>query len=159
MPFIARIAGFQLMLAMACLVIMGLVTACDVFLKYVFTRPIIGAYDLVETLLPIVVFYGLPSALLRRQNIVIDLIDHVIGPRRTRRLITATDILTALLLVLIVSAMITPAMQALAYGDRKLELGLPLAVIWAVVLIGMLGCIAVALALTVNPPQTSGKAG
>lgn len=159
MRLIARIANYQLMLAMMCLVVMGLVTVCDVFLKYVFTRPIIGAYDLVETLLPIVVFYGLPSALIRRQNIVIDLIDHFIGPQRTRKLITGSDIITAILLVMMVSAMITPAMQAFAYGDRKLELGLPLAIIWAVVFAGMIGCIPVAFALMFNPPRTSRTAG
>lgn len=159
MHLIARIANFQLMLAMACLVIMGLVTVCDVFLKYFFTRPIVGAYDLVETLLPIVVFYGLPSALIRRQNIVIDLIDHFVGPQRTRKLVTGSDVLTAALLILIASAMITPALQAFAYGDRKLELGLPLAVIWAVTLVGMVGCIIVGLGLVFNLPQISRKTG
>lgn len=159
MRFIACIAGFQLVLAMMCLVLMGSVTVCDVFLKYVFNRPIIGAYDLVETLLPIVIFFGLPSALIRRQNIVIDLIDHFVGPQRTRKLMTGSDILTAVLLVLVASAMITPAMQAFAYGDRKLELGLPLIFIWAMVLVGMAGCILVALGLVFNPSQISRKAG
>lgn len=77
-----RIASVQLAAAMLALAVMGAVTVADVALKYLFSRPIAGAYDLVESLLPVVVFNGLPATLLRRQNIVIDLVDHLAGPSR-----------------------------------------------------------------------------
>ena len=35
------------------------------------------------------------------------------------------------MLALLAYAMVAPALQALDYGDRKLELGLPLWVVWA----------------------------
>jgi TRAP-type C4-dicarboxylate transport system permease small subunit len=146
MRLIFRIAGIQLAVAMLALLTMGAVTVSDVFLKYVFQRPIVGAYDLVESLLPVVVFHGLPATLLRRQNIVIDLIDHVAGPRRTRMLIAAGDIAIFALLMLITWAFIAPAMQAFEYGDRKVELGLPLTTIWAAAILGIVGAIVAAAA-------------
>lgn len=133
------IARAQLLLAALALVFMGCVTALDVVLKYTLNRPIIGAFDLVESLLPVVVFHGLPTALLRRQNIVIDLADHFVGSRTTRLLIGISDAVAVGMLGLIIAAMIAPTLQAMDYGDRKLELGLPLYVIWAAAILGMIG--------------------
>ena len=64
MRLVSRIASVQLAVAMLALVVMGSVTVADVVLKYVFSRPIAGAYVVVESLLPLVVFNGLPAALL-----------------------------------------------------------------------------------------------
>ena len=152
MRVISRLAGVQLVLAMLALVVMGGVTVVDVVLKYVLSRPVVGAYDLVESLLPVVIFHGLPATLLRRQTIVIDLVDHLAGPARTRVLVRTADLLVLGLLVLITAAMITPALQALDYGDRKLELGLPLAAVWAAAILGVAGAILVAGTLALRPP-------
>ena len=151
MRFVSRLAGAQLALAMLALVVMGFVTVIDVALKYLFNRPITGAYDLVESLLPVVIFHGLPATLLRRQNIAIDLIDHALGPARTRPLVVIADVLMAVLLAVVVSAMISPALQAYEYGDRKLELGLPLAVVWAAAISGIVGAFVVAVAVALHP--------
>ena len=152
MRTVARIASAQLVLAMLALVAMGAVTVADVVLKYLFSRPIAGAYDLVESLLPVVIFHGLPATLLRRQNIAIDLIDHVAGPRRTRWLIAAGDAAMLAVLALLTWAMAAPALQALEYDDRKLELGLPLIVIWAAAILGMAGSVLVAGTLLLHRP-------
>ena len=152
MRLVSRIASLQLIIAMLALVVMGSVTVVDVFLKYAFSRPIPGAYDLVESLLPVVIFNGLPITLLRRQNIVIDLIDHMAGQRGTQRLITVADAVMLGMLVLIVWAMIAPAFQAWEYGDRKLELGLPLYIIWGGAMIGMAGSVLVALTMLFHRP-------
>jgi TRAP-type C4-dicarboxylate transport system permease small subunit len=146
MKVIARIANAQLVLAMLALLTMGAITVTDVFLKYVFNRPVVGAYDLVESLLPIVIFYGLPATLLRRQSIVIDLIDHVGGPRWVRPLSAAADAVVLAILMMMAWAFLSPAKLALDYGDRKIELGLPIAVIWAAVIVGMIGVILAAAA-------------
>ena len=41
---------------------------------------------------------------------------------------------------------LAPAKLAFDYGDRKIELGLPIAMIWAVVIVGMIGVILAAAA-------------
>jgi TRAP-type C4-dicarboxylate transport system permease small subunit len=159
MRIVSRIASVQLVVAMLALVVMGSVTVADVVLKYLFSQPIAGAYDVVESLLPVVIFNGLPATLLRRQNIAIDLVDHLAGPRRTRLLIAAADLVMLAMLALITWAMVAPALQAMEYGDRKLELGLPVWVVWTGALIGMAGSVLVALALVVRPPPAAGRTG
>lgn len=151
MAVVKRIAGLQLMLAMLALAGMGVVTVADVFLKYVFSRPVTGAYDLVESLLPVVIFHGLPATLLRRQNIAIDLIDHVSPPGFIRFLVMAADVVMLAVLAMFTWSMIGPALQALDYGDRKLELGLPLIVVWSAAILGMIGSVLVMATLTLRP--------
>jgi len=150
MKVVARIANLQLVIAMLALLVMGAVTVADVFLKYVFNRPIVGAYDLVESLLPVVIFFGLPATLLRRQSVVIDLIDHAAGPRGTRRLIAASDVVVLVLFAIMLAAFLAPAKMAFDYGDRIIELGLPIAAIWAAVIVGMAGVICVAAANVIS---------
>ena len=149
------IARVQLLLAMAALVVMGLVTGADVALKYAFTRPITGAYDLTESLLPVVVFHGLPATLLRRQNIVIDLVDHLAGAGLVAGLKRLADAVMLVIAVAILAAMLAPALQAFEYGDRKLELGLPLAFVWAAAMLGMAGSAFVAACLIVAPSRAA----
>jgi len=157
MRLVSRMASVQLVIAMLALVVMGSVTVADVFLKYVFSRPIAGAYDVIESLLPVVIFHGLPSTLLRRQNIVIDLVDHVAGPRRTRLLMALADAVMLAMLALIAWAMVAPALQALDYGDRKLELGLPVYIVWIAAILGIVGCVIVALAMLIRRPPVIAK--
>ena len=152
MRLVSRIASLQLLAAMLALVVMGSVTVADVFLKYAFGQPVAGAYDLVESLLPVVVFNGLPATLLRRQNIVIDLIDHLAGPRRTRLLTAAADAVMLAMLALVAWAMVAPALQAWEYGDRKIELGLPLYAVWAGAILGMAGSLLAAAAMLARRP-------
>jgi TRAP-type C4-dicarboxylate transport system permease small subunit len=141
MTVVAALARGQLLLAMLALAIMGAVTVLDVALKYLFNAPIVGAYDLVESLLPVVIFHGLPITILRRQIIVIDLLDHAVRAPTKRLLTAAGDLATALMLCAIGAALIAPARLAFDYGDRKIELGLPLAAVWAAVILGMIGTI------------------
>ena len=152
MRVVAAIGRVQLFVAMVALVVMGAVTVTDVVLKYTMNRPVTGAYDLVESLLPIVVFNGLPVTLLRRQTIVIDLVDHLAGPGRTRLLVACADVAALAMLGLILAAMVSPALQALDYGDRKIELGLAIWVIWVGVLLGVAGCVLAAATLVLRRP-------
>jgi TRAP-type C4-dicarboxylate transport system permease small subunit len=161
MKIVTRIANIQLAVAMLALLVMGTVTAADVFMKYLFNRPIIGAYDLVESLLPVVIFYGLPATILRRKSIVIDLVDHLAAAHARRGLIAVSDLTVLVVLVVMTWALLAPAKLAFDYGDRKIELGLPLAAIWAAVILGMGGVILAALANVLSPapelrPQDDG---
>lgn len=158
MMLIARIARLQLLVAMIALLTIAGVTITDVFLKYAFNRPIVGAYDLVESLLPVVVFYGLPTMLLSRQSIVIDLVDQAVSPHWVQVLKAVSDLVVLGLLVAVALAFISPAWQAFDYGDRKLELGLPLSVIWAFVFVGIWGAIAAAATNALRSAMHQGSA-
>jgi len=136
-----RLRVWQLRLAAVALIVMMAVTLCDVFLRYLFNSPIRYSYDLVEATLVVFVFNAMSTAFLRRRNIVIDLIDSFAPRMVVAALIRLSDVLAVITLALFAYAMITPAMQAFSYGDRKLELGLPTYILWIFALLGIAGAI------------------
>jgi TRAP-type C4-dicarboxylate transport system permease small subunit len=136
---VQRLQAAQLRLAAIALVTMMLGTVLDVFFRYAFNKPLRISYDLVESMLVIYVFHGISSVFLARRNIVIDVIDGLVGQRVLRVLAVCADIVSALCLVLFLWGMFEPATQAYQYGDRKLELGVPLYVLWGFALAGLLG--------------------
>lgn len=121
-------------------------TVADVVMRYGFDRPIPGAYDMVQAMLVLLVFHGLGAVFDRRSNITIDLIDHLLGRRGQGVLVLAADLVQIAALSLLFWAMLDPAGQAYAYGDRMLELGLSLWVVWGFALSGVAGAVLVALA-------------
>jgi TRAP-type C4-dicarboxylate transport system permease small subunit len=135
---LTRVASVGMLLLM-------LVTVVDVFLRFLFNSPLRGSYELVECLLVVVITFGMPATFLKRQNIAIDIIDTFLPPAAVRALIRLSDALTVICLVFVTWTMITPALQAYNYGDRKLDLQLPLYVLWIVAFVGMAGAIACAL--------------
>lgn len=147
-----RLQRAQLLLAASALVLLMLVTVGDVALRYLFNRPIRGAYELVESMLLLFVFHGMAAVFFRRRNIVIDLIDPLAGARGTTVLIRIADALSVLCLALLFWAMLGPAMQTYDYGDRKIELSLPIWVLWAAALLGMAGTIFCAAVVLVARP-------
>lgn len=56
------------------LALMMLLTASDVTLRYVFNRPIVGAFDLTEYMMPIVVAFGLAYCAVMKGHVRVDLV-------------------------------------------------------------------------------------
>ncbi|HEY6993583.1 MAG TPA: TRAP transporter small permease [Xanthobacteraceae bacterium] len=150
-----RVQRAQLWVAVVALVVLMLVTVFDVFLRYLFNRPIRGSYDMVETMLLVFVFNGMAASFFGRRHIVIDLLDALVGARATALLIRLADVLAVVCLGLLAWAMLLPAGQAYAYGDVKLELGLPIYVLWFIALISLVGTMFCALATLVAKPATA----
>lgn len=144
----------QLRLAALALVAMMVVTVADVILRYVFNSPIRGSYDFVESMLVVFVFNGMSAGFYERKYIVIDLIDHLAPARLTKTLIKTADLVCVAALLLLARAMLRPALQAYAYGDTKIDLGLPVYVLWIVAAIGMAGTIMCAIAVLSLRPAT-----
>lgn len=144
--FSVRLKDAQVRLAMIALAIMIATTSVDVALRFLFNSPIRGAYDIVEASLVVFVFHGMSASFLARKNIVIDVIDGIVGKRAQAILIHASDLISIGILGLVIAAMTVPALQAFDYGDRKLELGLPLWVLWIFAIVGLLGTFASACA-------------
>ena len=150
-----RLQQIQMRLAALALVLMMLVTVADVALRYLFNSPIRGSYDFVESMLVVFVFHGMSRAFARRTNIVIDILDPFLGPRITTALIRLSDVLTLATLAIIGWAMSRIALQAFAYGDSKLELQLPLYVLWIAALAGLAGAMLAAIGALFTPPAAS----
>jgi TRAP-type C4-dicarboxylate transport system permease small subunit len=135
----------QLWVAATALVILMMVTVLDVFMRYVFNRPIRASLDTVEVMLLVFVFNGMAAAFFGRRHIVIDLLDGVFGVRMTGALIRIADILSVLCVGLLMWAMLLPATQAYQYGDAKMELPIPIYVLWIVALASFAGTLFCAL--------------
>lgn len=145
---LTRVASVGMLLLM-------LVTVVDVFLRFLFNSPLRGSYELVESLLVVVITFGMSATFLKRQNISIDIVDTFVSPTVVRALIRLSDALTIICLIFVTWTMITPALQAYNYGDRKLDLQLPLYVLWIVAFVGMAGAIACALGVALG--STGGR--
>lgn len=140
-----RLQRAQLWLAATALAIMMIVTVADVLLRYALNRPIRGSYELVEAMLVVFVFHGIAATFFNRSNIVIDLIDSFVGRSAVLWLARLSDIASIGGLLLLIWAMWGQADLAWQYGDRKLELGLPIWVLWGVALVGMAGAVIAAI--------------
>jgi TRAP-type C4-dicarboxylate transport system permease small subunit len=147
-PWVVRIIKVTSFAAAIALVVMMLTTVADVAMATLFKRPIIGAYDMVETMLVFAVFLGIPATFLRNGNIVVDVVDFFVAKETVRRLKQLAQILTLVFLVLLFCNMITPALDAYKFGGKKQELGMPLWVLWLPILLGvLLSAIAVFMSL------------
>ncbi|MFY9829133.1 MAG: TRAP transporter small permease [Rhodoplanes sp.] len=154
---IERLQWAQVRIAALALAAMMLVTVADVFMRYVFNSPVRGSYEIVEATLIVFVFHGMAAGFFRRANIVIDLVDTFAGRRITALLIRFSDLLSIVALAVLAWAMTGPAWQAYDYGDRKLELDMPIYYLWIVALIGIAGtlvcALGVLLARAATPPE------
>src|SRR5262245_44639999 len=156
LAFADYLQRIQLWLAALALVVLMMVTVTDVFLRYLFNSPVRGSYDMVESLLLVFVFNGMAAGFFLRRNVVIDLIDRAVGRRGTVVLVRIADLLSVICLALLMWAMLGPALQAYEYGDRKLELNLPIYVLWIVALASLAGTLVCALVALLARPAIAG---
>lgn len=131
----------QLKLSMLALVAMMTIIVADVFMRYAFNAPIPGTYDLVGILLAIMVFFGLAKVISERAEITIDLVDSLVPPIVVRLLMMIASLVALGVLGFIFWSMIGPMISAHRYGDRSLELNLPVWLTWALSLVGLSGAI------------------
>jgi TRAP-type C4-dicarboxylate transport system permease small subunit len=151
---IKRLQRAQLRLASGALVVLMMVTVADVFLRYVFNKPIRGSYDIVECMLLIFVFHGMAAAFFGRRNIVIDILDSFVRARVVTFLIRLADALSILVLILVFWAMINPAVQIYQYGDVKLDSQIPIYWMWIAALLGLTGTLLAAVIVLFTRPAT-----
>jgi len=86
--------------ALALLLAMGIIGA-DVVLRAVANSPILGSIDMVEMLFSIILFCALPASCLKRQHIVVDLVDVIVSKDAVRRLVVCSSVLTVVVLALL----------------------------------------------------------
>lgn len=129
----------------------ALLTVVDVFAGNVIRRPIVGAYEIVETGMAFVVFLGLPEIFRRDENITVDLADHFVGRRILGALRLFGALASAAFTAIMAYAMLGPATDAARYGDVKADTAIPLTVLWAPALVGLVLCFVVSLFALFRP--------
>ncbi len=133
------------LLAGLALALMMFVTMADVLLRNLFSIPILGTYDIVETLMVFVVFLGIGEAFLDDTHITVDVVDHFVGRRSLHVLKIAALLLAVVFLGLLLRFMPAPAWDAYVYGDRKPDLPILLAWLWIPCLVGIFAAFLAAL--------------
>jgi TRAP-type C4-dicarboxylate transport system permease small subunit len=103
--------------ASAILLFMMLLTFVDVVGRYVFNRPLAGAFEVTELSLVILIFAGLPLVSYADEHVTMDFIDRVLPPRARRWLERAVQAGCGLFLGLLAWLVWLKADRIRAYGD------------------------------------------
>ena len=99
------------------LFIMMLLTFVDVVARYVFNRPLRGAFEVTELMLVVLIFAGLPLVAFADEHAVMDFIDHLLGPRGRTLLQRGIHALSAAFMGLLTWLMWIKAGRIWDYGD------------------------------------------
>ena len=136
--------------ASVCLLFLMLVVVFDVTIRAIEpTWRVVGMVDYVEFSLAWLIYLAIPVSILTSQLIVVDLIDRYLPPAILTRL---GLLLTLGLVALAGYNTIRPAMDALDWGDRTLDLGWPKFWFWIAIWVGLgLSALAALLALLERP--------
>ena len=105
--------------ASAVLFAMMLLTVVDVVARYLFSRPLRGAFEVTELMLLVLIFAGLPLVSFSNEHAVMDFIDRVLGPRSQLRLERGVQLVNALFMFLLTWLVWRKADRIWAYGDTS----------------------------------------
>lgn len=120
-------AAARLLSHVAAIALLGMVAmnVADVGLRSSINQPIFGTYEIVELLMAAVAFLVIPEAFLRGNHITIELIDQLVS-RRAVDVLKATGMAaTVAYLVVLVGAMIQPALDMIQFNDVTFNLHMP----------------------------------
>jgi TRAP-type transport system small permease protein len=133
-PIFSRIFG---VVAAAFLAAMVLLTVADVVLRTFFAYPIRGMLELIELGLACTIFIALPAVFLRREHLVVDVIDHLVKPPLVRFLERLGSLVSLGVLVVIAWQMWPLARTMHEFGDVTSDLSIPRLYYWIPVLGGV----------------------
>jgi TRAP-type transport system small permease protein len=105
------IAASAILLGMMCL------TFVDVVARYVFNRPIRGAFEVTELLLLVLIFAGLPLVSHADEHVTMDFIDRWLAPRARLRFDVVVHLIVAALMFFMAWQLSIKAGRISAYGD------------------------------------------
>jgi TRAP-type C4-dicarboxylate transport system permease small subunit len=103
--------------ASAILLAMMLLTVVDVVGRYVFNRPLRGAFELTELMLLVLIFAGLPLVSYADEHVTMDFIDHLLSPRGQLMLRRGTQVISAALMLFLAWLVWFKADRIWAYRD------------------------------------------
>ena len=103
--------------ASAILLAMMFLTVVDVVARYVFSRPVRGAFEVTELMLLVLIFAGLPLVSFSDEHAVMDFVDRLLGRRGQRELERVVQIANAAFMFLLAWLVWRKADRIWAYGD------------------------------------------
>ena len=125
------------------LLAMMALTVVDVVARYVFSRPVRGAFEVTELMLLVLIFAGLPLVSFSDEHAVMDFIDRVLGPRAQRWLERIVQAACAVFMFLLAWLVWRKADRIWAYRDTTdvLRIGYGPFVYFMAITLGLAGLI------------------
>lgn len=146
MAIFDRIVQILRRVSMLALAVMMGVTIVDVGMRMILNELVLGSVEIVQLMLVAVVFLALPETFRRDEQITVDVIDQLAGPKMVRRLRVTAALLTMLVMVVMAWRTAPPALDTLEIGDLTSDLQISLFWYWLPLVIGVV-CAAVAAVL------------
>ena len=112
-----RVEGLLGVAASAILMAMMLLTFTDVVARYVFRRPVRGAFEVTELMLLVLIFAGLPLVSFTDEHAVMDFVDRLLGGRALRGLERLVQAVNAVFMFLLAWLTWLKADRIWAYRD------------------------------------------
>lgn len=152
---IFAVSRFMLRIGQFTLVLMVLLTVADVFLRYVFNRPILGSYELTEFMMAILVFATIGYTMAIKGHVVVDLVFTKLPQRARDILESITSFMAFLLFAIVAWRNVLQAGTAWERNDVTAELFIPIS---PFILFVALGIAVLSLVLFVQFMQSLSKA-
>jgi len=141
------------------LVFMMLLTTVAVLSRQLFDAPLLGLVELSELALVACIFIAMPGVFLRDENIVVDVIDHIVPPRVTRGLRMFGLVLTLAFIGFTAVTILEPAWTMFNHDRYTLVLEIDLYYFWIPILFGFYLASAATLWLIVHRLIKGGPLG
>ena len=103
--------------ASAILLAMMFLTVVDVVARYIFSRPVRGAFEVTELMLLVLIFAGLPLVSFSDEHAVMDFVDRLLGSRGQRGIARLVQVVNAAFMFLLTWLVWRKADRIWAYGD------------------------------------------
>lgn len=136
-----RLSQVAALLGLAGLLAISIITIADVLMRWLFSAPITGVYDLSTLFIAVVLSACFPAALARRRHIQVEFAARRLGPRTNRVLDLVGAVLTLVFFALLFWQLVVYSRELLRDGETSFILEIPIAPWWiaSTVIFGLCG--------------------
>jgi TRAP-type C4-dicarboxylate transport system permease small subunit len=113
------------LVASAALMGMMLLTCADVFMRYVFSRPIIGTYDLVSLMGAVLASFAMPYTMLKKGHVAVEILIQCLSRSKQLTIETLTHLIGLAMFVVLIWQAILLSRDMKAAGEVTPTLFLP----------------------------------
>lgn len=122
---ISLVSKGTFVIAMIALLLMMLVTAYSVIMRYVLRNPVLGTLEFIETMMVIVIFFGIPWVTLKKEQMSLSAIVSKLDPIIQKIFAALTQMLGIVMFTLIAWRQTTEAKYSLILLERSDLLRIP----------------------------------
>jgi TRAP-type C4-dicarboxylate transport system permease small subunit len=122
---VARLSSWFNLIASAALMVIMLMTCADIFMRYVFSSPIIGTYDIVSLLGAVLVSFAMPYTMLKKGHVAVEILVQSLSRGKQLIIETFTHLLAISLFVVLVWQAILLSKDMKAAGEVTPTLLIP----------------------------------